>query len=123
MSQAQVVESYERLLAQSRRMHECAAQGDWAEILLLKSQGLIDEETLRRQEAGVQLDEEHRRRKFELIKQILELEVEVRKCLADRQSHLGALILAGRLKRGQGKAYRPTATVRPLFKTVVRPEV
>ncbi|WAH59105.1 flagellar protein FliT [Pseudomonas silvicola] len=123
MSQAQVVESYERLLAQSQRMHECALQGDWAEILLLKSQGLIDEETLRRQEAGVQLDEEHRRRKFELIKQILELEVEVRKCLADRQSHLGALILAGRLKRGQGKAYRPTATVRPLFRSVVRPEV
>ncbi|WP_416421431.1 flagellar protein FliT [Pseudomonas sp. App30] len=123
MSQAQVVESYERLLAQSQRMHECALQGDWEQILLLKSEGLIDEETLRREEAGVQLDDEHRRRKFELIKLILELEVEVRKCLAERQSHLGALIVAGRLKRGQGKAYMPSATVRPLLRAVVRPEV
>lgn len=122
MAQEQVIESYERLLLQSQRMHECALRGDWEAILELKSQGLIDEETLRREEAGVQLDEPGRQRKFELLRRILELEVQVRNCLAERQSQLGALILSANLKRGQGSAYQSPAKVRPPLRVVARPE-
>lgn len=122
MAQEQVIESYERLLLQSQRMHECAQRGDWEAILELKSQGLIDEETLRREEAGVQMDEPGRQRKFELLRRILELEVEVRNCLAERQSQLGALILSANLKRGQGSAYQSPAKGRPALRVVARPE-
>ncbi|MDE1168413.1 MAG: flagellar protein FliT [Pseudomonas sp.] len=123
MAQEQVIESYERLLVQSQRMHESALKGDWAEIMELKSQGLIDEETLRREESGVHLDEPHRQRKFELLKQILDREVEVRKCLAERQSQLGALIVSARLKSGQSQAYRAPSHNRPTLRAVARPEV
>lgn len=124
MAQAQVIEAYERLLEQSQRMHECAIRGDWGQILIMRSQGLIDEEGLRHVEAGIELDEAHQELKFGLLKEILQIEGEVRRRLAERQSQLGALILSSRLKRGQSKAYRapPPPSRRPL-RSVTRTEL
>jgi flagellar protein FliT len=124
MAQAQVIEAYERLLEQSQRMQECAIRGDWGQILIMRSQGLIDEEALRHVESGIELDAVHQELKFALIKQILQLESEVRRRLAERQSQLGALILSSRLKRGQSKAYRaPPPPARPVLRAVSRTEL
>jgi flagellar protein FliT len=104
--QTRLIESYELLLEQSSRMLECALRGEWAEIMELKSQGIICEESLRQQEAVIQLTPRDQARKRELLTQILELDIEVRKRLMARQNELGELLQAGRRRRDLNRAYR-----------------
>jgi flagellar protein FliT len=109
---AQIFESYEQLLRQSKCMLELARSQDWAGLVQERSRGLVDIERLRQLEAKASLGSEERQRKVELLEQILELDVEIRAHLVARQNELGSLIMTSQRQRQLNRAYRSgTVTV------------
>lgn len=103
---AQIFESYEQLLRQSKCMLELARSHDWAGLVQERSRGLVDIERLRQLEAKASLGSEERQRKVELLEQILELDVEIRAHLVARQNELGSLIMTSQRQRQLNRAYR-----------------
>ncbi|WVV49045.1 flagellar protein FliT [Pseudomonas sp. NA13] len=110
-----MIAAYEQLLEQSRRILECAERADWDGIFTLKSQGLIDAAYLRRAEAQAKLDDAGQQRKFELMRQIMELDGQVSSFLHARQNDLGQLMQINRRKSDLNTAYRvPSNSVIPI---------
>lgn len=114
MVQAQLIAAYEQLLEQSRRILECAERADWDGIFVLKSQGLIDAAYLRRAEGQAELDDTGQQRKFELMRQIIELDGQVSSFLHARQNDLGQLMQINRRKSDLNNAYRKPNSVIPM---------
>ncbi|WP_192036519.1 flagellar protein FliT [Halomonas sp. YLGW01] len=104
--QAIVIAGHEALLRRTSRMLSLANAKEWTALVDEESRYLLDVERLARFEADVALDDEGRARKAQLLEQVLEQSMEVRRRLIERRDELGRLIVSGEKKRQVGRAYR-----------------
>lgn len=79
MSAAQVIANYESLAALTEQMHDAALRGEWDPLVTIEEQRGKLIAAMKPLDAEVQLDEAARRRKDELIVQILAGDAEVRR--------------------------------------------
>ena len=108
-SQQALLDAYSKLLVRVHHMHELANAEQWAELIEQRSNYVVLVEELRELDVTVVLDAQGKQRKSELLEQILEHDVEIRRRLvpalnawsavangsAGRATLTGAVALAG----------------------------
>lgn len=116
MTQEQLLAAYEDLLERSTRMLEWARQGDWDALVNEESCYVVEVERLSQVEPESLLDVPQQKRRAELLEQILEQDMEIRRRLVERRDALSELIGVSQRKRDLNRAYRPLGEVAPLPK-------
>lgn len=106
-SRQALIDAYARLLASVRYMHELADKEQWAELIEQRSNYVMLVEKLRELDSMVRLDDDSKRRKAELLEQILEHDVDIRRRLVARRDELGKLISVTQRQRNLHRAYAP----------------
>ncbi|WP_043318853.1 flagellar protein FliT [Microbulbifer sp. HZ11] len=106
-----ILAGYTELLARSSRMLAFVHARDWFRLVEEQTNYAIEVETLANAEARLQLSDRERKRKMELLEQILEQDLEIRQRLEQRQTELQELIGTNTRKRDLSRAY---GTVIPL---------
>ncbi|PJX15085.1 flagellar protein FliT [Halomonas sp. 141] len=106
-SRQALIDAYARLLASVRYMHELADKEQWAELIEQRSNYVMLVEKLRELDSMVRLDDDSKRRKAELLEQILEHDVDIRRRLVARRDELGKLISVTQRQRDLHRAYAP----------------
>lgn len=116
MTQEQVLDAYETLRERSNRMLEWARLKDWDSLVNEESRYVIEVERLSTLEPRLALDVAQQERKAELLEQILEQDLEIRRRLVERRDALSELIGVSQRKRDLNRAYRPLGEVSHLPK-------
>lgn len=106
-SQQALLDAYATLLGSVHYMHELANAEQWAELIEQRSNYVVQVEELRALDATVVLDALGKQRKSELLEQILEHDVEIRRRLVARRDELGKLIGVTQRQRDLHRAYAP----------------
>lgn len=104
-SQQAIVEGYEALLTCTRLMLESAREADWPALITQEGDYVIQVERLARLDAQLELDTDNRHRKAQLLEQILENDLEIRKRLIERRDELGKLIGTTQRQRDLRRTY------------------
>ncbi|WP_299595854.1 flagellar protein FliT [uncultured Microbulbifer sp.] len=104
-SPARVLAAYTSLLARSSRMLACVREHDWFNLVEEQTCYAIEVDAIASAEAGMAFSESERQRKAELLEQILEQDLEVRKGLRQRQDELQQLIGTSQRKRDLSRTY------------------
>ncbi|GGX80140.1 hypothetical protein GCM10007160_04530 [Litchfieldella qijiaojingensis] len=116
MTQEQVLAAYETLRECSNRMLEWARLEDWDSLVNEESRYIIEVERLSKLEPSLAMDVAQQERKAELLEQILEQDMEIRRRLVERRDALSELIGVSQRKRDLNRAYRPLGKVSHLPK-------
>lgn len=106
-SQQALLDAYSKLLVRVHHMHELANAEQWAELIEQRSNYVVLVEELRELDVTVVLDAQGKQRKSELLEQILEHDVEIRRRLVARRDELGKLIGVTQRQRDLHRAYAP----------------
>lgn len=106
-SQQALLDAYAKLLVRVNHMRELANAEQWAELIEQRSNYVVLVEELRTLDVTVVLDAQGRQRKSELLEQILEHDVEIRRRLVARRDELGKLIGVTQRQRDLHRAYAP----------------
>ncbi|WP_404464754.1 flagellar protein FliT [Vreelandella aquamarina] len=106
-TQQALLDAYAKLLVRVNHMHELANAEQWAELIEQRSNYVVLVEELRTLDVTVTLDAKGRQRKSELLEQILEHDVEIRRRLVARRDELGKLIGVTQRQRDLHRAYAP----------------
>lgn len=104
-SPAAILAGYTALLARSSRMLAYVHARDWFNLVEEQTSYAIEVETLANAESEFELNDHERKRKMELLEQILEQDLEIRQRLEQRQSELHELIGTNTRKRDLSRAY------------------
>ena len=106
-SQQALLDAYAKLLVRVHYMHELANAEKWAELIEQRSNYVVLVEEVRELDVTVMLDAQAKQRKSELLEQILEHDVEIRRRLVARRDELGKLIGVTQRQRDLHRAYAP----------------
>ncbi|MCQ3828344.1 flagellar protein FliT [Microbulbifer elongatus] len=104
-SPAAILAGYAALLARSSRMLAYVHARDWFNLVEEQTSYAIEVETLANAESEFELNDHERKRKMELLEQILEQDLEIRQRLEQRQNELHELIGTNTRKRDLSRAY------------------
>ncbi|WP_231758108.1 flagellar protein FliT [Microbulbifer elongatus] len=104
-SPAAILAGYTALLARSSRMLAYVHARDWFNLVEEQTSYAIEVETLANAESEFELNAHERKRKMELLEQILEQDLEIRQRLEQRQNELQELIGTNTRKRDLSRAY------------------
>lgn len=99
LSAEQVIEAYEHLLSLSARMLGWARLGDWSALIDEETRYVAEVNRLAEVEEAVILNETQQQRKADLLEQILEQSLEVKRYLAKQRDELGQKIQDTRQRR------------------------
>ncbi|MDT0500528.1 MULTISPECIES: flagellar protein FliT [unclassified Halomonas] len=100
-----VIAAYETMLLQTRRMLEAAHRQEWDTLITCQTEYVLQTEHLKKLDEAVTLTEAHRQQKADLIKRILENNLQLRDQLMTRREELGELIDTSRQQRNLSRAY------------------
>ncbi|OBX35423.1 flagellar protein FliT [Halomonas elongata] len=100
-----VLDGYTRLLVRSEHMLEAALAADWETLVAQEADYVQQVERLSTLDAEASLDREARQRKAELLEDILENDLEIRRHLIQRRDELGELIGVSQRQRDLQRAY------------------
>lgn len=106
-AQQTLLNNYEALLSRVEHMHELANAEQWAELIDQRTSYVILVDQLRELDATVELDSTAQQRKAELLENILEHDVDIRRRLVARRDELGKLIGVSQRQRDLHRAYAP----------------
>lgn len=87
MSATQVIANYESVLALTVRMREAAVRGEWDPLVSIEQERGTLVAAMKPLDAGTRLDDAARRRKDDLISDILAHEAEIRTLVQGWMSH------------------------------------
>ena len=104
-SPARVLAAYTSLLARSSRMLACVREHDWFNLVEEQTCYAIEVDAIASAEEGMEFTAGDRQRKAELLEQILEQDLEIRRRLRQRQDELQQLIGTSQRKRDLSRAY------------------
>ncbi len=107
LSAEQVLLAYEALLARSGRMLDCVQRHDWDALVDEESRYVLDVEQLSNSEGDTVLDAAQQDRKALMLEQILDQDLEIRRCLVARREELARLIGTSKRKRELRRSYGP----------------
>lgn len=116
MTEERLLAAYEALRECSSRMLEWARQEDWDSLVNEESRYVIEVERLSQFDSELLLDMPQQQRRAELLEQILEQDMEIRRRLVERRDALSELIGVSQRKRNLSRAYRPLGEVTQLPK-------
>lgn len=101
------LEAYEALLARSSRMLDAVRAADWDALIRQESEYIVQVDRLRHMDTELSLGGEALEHKAELLEQILEQDLEIRRSLLARRDELGQLIDSSRQKLALSRTYGP----------------
>lgn len=104
-SPERLLAAYAALLARSTRMLACVREQDWFTLAEEQSCYVVEVESLSRVEGAIQLSDEERDRKAELLECILEQDMEIRRRLLERRNELQKQIGVSQCKRDLTRSY------------------
>ncbi|MFV8781622.1 flagellar protein FliT [Microbulbifer sp. SA54] len=102
---SRLLAAYANLLARSTRMLAWVREHDWFNLVEEQTCYAIEVESIAAAEANLDLDENERLRKAELLEQILAQDLEIRRRLRERQDQLQQLIGVNQRKRDLSRSY------------------
>ncbi|MFD1215470.1 MULTISPECIES: flagellar protein FliT [Microbulbifer] len=105
--------AYANLLARSTRMQAWVREHDWFNLVEEQTCYAIEVDAIARAEAQLDLNENEIRRKADLLEQILELDLDIRQRLRERQGELQELIGTSQRKRDLSRAYGTLVSLDP----------
>lgn len=108
--------AYANLLARSTRMHAWVREHDWFNLVEEQTCYAIEVDAIARAEAQIELDDHALKRKADLLEQILELDLDIRQRLRDRQEHLQSLIGSSQRKRDLSRTYGQLISLDPSYR-------
>lgn len=111
-SPEEVISAYESLRALSDQMLACARSRNWEALVEGESRYVVQVEALTRFESSTPLTRHQQSRKAELLEEILERDLEIRRQLMARQEELAAMISqAGRTRRLNRAYYQSSIAI------------
>lgn len=106
-TQQALLDTYVELLSRAAQMHLLASNEQWAELIEQRTHYVMLVDKLRELDERLELDEQGKTQKAELLERILEHDVEIRRRLVNRRDELGKLIGVSQKQRELHRAYAP----------------